>query len=556
MSQVSLVPIIDKERRNTVFNKKDIYTGAKGSTGVHVPNVDDLIYDFETGWYRCVEVDYMSCLSTLIPWNFSALSGGITNTDIIIGGMPGVGSEHYRIYVNTKVVPYEFSIDTRLRIYGTESSYIKIFKEGDISGTAISAEFNSAGALVSENIKLETVAIPQTVVSAIKTPKVGHLTEKLETGDVVSVVVYGNSGGVLSIFKLVVVNTNFVRTIDAGKKLITDITLISPYLNATDKTLLEYPANITIDSDGLMGKVTYNDGSSQIYNLASGKFALHGTDNFVTSQVGQTVPLVLSYRLAKEEYSNNVNQVGTERFISKSYRLRTVESDRMYDLKLFVVPYWDHATNTWKLDYYLCNLERNINYLVTDYVEYSNSRDAFKGDSTKWNVAQNLTVALNLDRVSNRFNPYRHVTNFVITLNQAATNPTDRGYFTIKYDDDSIVSRATIAKTVKTSNTVWKMNLANGFTSTTDWVRELYYNTDPLRYPFVESEAAFPTHVKIHIGSKWTTELPIRDVLKDFDVTGVGVSVKNGDLVRLTFMRYVHSQADILGVAAMVVNIK
>ncbi len=558
MSLNSITPVIDHERRNTTWYKPDIYTGQLGHEGRYVPNVNDLAYDYETGYWRCIHVDYNTGFSTLVPWNFGAISGGISNTDVIIGGGPGIGSEHYRIYVNTKVVPYEFSIDVRLRLYGSEASYIKVFREGDVTGDAISAEFNSAGALVSENIKLETVAIPNTTVTAIKTPKQGHLTEKVENGEVLSVAVYSNSGAVLSIFKLVVVNTNFVRTIDTGRKLITDVSLISPYINTTDRTLIEYPANMTLDSAGLYARVTYNDGTTERRAVSSSevknaKVQLHGTQNYVISQIGQTVPVVLSYRLAKDEFSNNVKEVNGERFINKSYRLVTKDSDAMYDVKLFIVPTWNRSNNQWDLQYWLGNLNRDFLYNVTKHIEYVSNKPKFDGSSKSWGKAQQLTVALNLDNVNNSYNYYRHVTDFTITLHQAGSNPANRAYYTLNYDNDSTVDNVTVATAKRKSTNQYELDISGGRKVAKDWLQEVYFATDPLRYPYMEAEAPTPTHVKIMIGDNYNVELPIREAVLPINAT-ITEYLVHGYLVRLEFLFVNNSKRMLLGTTGLTIK--
>lgn len=554
----SITPVIDHERRNTTWYKPDIYTGQIGHTGRYVPNVNDLAYDYETGYWRCIHVDYNTGFSTLVPWNFGALSGGISNTDVIIGGGPGIGSEHYRIYVNTKVVPYEFSIDVRLRLYGSEASYIKIFREGDVTGDAISAEFNSAGVLVSENIQLENVIIPNTTVNAIKTPKQGHLTEKLENGEVVSVAVYSNSGAVLSIFKLVVVNTNFVRTIDTGRKLITDVSLITPYLNSSDRSLIEFPANMTLGSAGLYAKITYNDGSTERRAVANSevknaKVQLHGTQNYVVSQVGQTVPLVLSYRLAKDEFSNHVNEVNGERFINKRYRLVTKESDGMYDVKLFVVPYWNRNNSQWELQYWLANLNRDFLYNVTRHIEYVSNKPVFDGTNNSWGKAQQLTVALNLDKVNSSYNYYRHVTDFTITLYHAGSNPASHAYYTLQYDANSTLDAVTVAQVKRKSSNRYELDISGGRKLANDWLQEVYFATDPLRYPYMEAEAPTPTHVKIMIGENFNIELPISEAIKRFEAT-INEYLVHGWLVRLEFLFVNNSKRMLLGTTGLIVK--
>ena len=546
-----ITPIIDQDRRFNVWQMKNIYTGEINTVGRHVPNVDDLIVAYDSGWWRCTHVDYETGFSTLTPWSFNNITDNTEDTDTIIGGS-STTNDSYRIYVNTKTVPHVFSFDTRLKIYGSNASYIKIFKDGQVEGSSISAVFNSAGSMITENIELESVVIPNTVVTAIKVPKQGNLTDKIETGEVVNAVVYSNSGSVLAIFKVVAVSTNFVRTIDAGKKLITNIALITPYLSTMDDRLIEYPANLTLDSSSLVGRVTYNDGSTQRYPVDGRKFKVAGLTNYVTTQIGQTVPLVVSYTLASDEFANNVKEVGGTRFINKSYQLTTIDSDNLYSVKLFIVPYWNESNSTWMLDYYLYNLERDAVYKVTSYIEYSLNSIPYDGGADKWGVAQEITVAVNLDRLGSSFSYYRHVQDFTITLHQSGSNSTSSGYYTIEYDANSIFGQISYAN-VTGSIGARVLDMSNTRTLLTNWLEVMYRSTEPLYFSFGEVSAPTPTHVKILIGNNWSREIPIADVLSP--ITGVNATIAQGTLIRLEFIANYNTKRLQLGTVGLVAKI-
>lgn len=533
MPNSGIVPIIDADRRFNTWLMSDVYTGELNSTGRSVPNVDDLVLAYDTGWWRCTHSDIETGYTILIPWSFNNIVNNVDETDIVIGGN-STTDDSYRIYVNTLKVPYTFSIDTRLKIYGSAASYIKIFKDGKTSGPSISAVFDTAGSLVSENIQLESVIIPNTTVTAIKVPRPGNITDNLANGEVVNVVVYSNSGAVLAIFKVVAVNTNFVRTIDAGKKLITNIALISPYLSAGDDRLVEYPSNMTLDSSSLVGRVTYNDGSTQRYPVDGSKFKMLGLNNYVTTQIGQTVPLVLTYTLAVDEFANNVQEVGGTRFINKTYQLTTVDSDNLYSVKLFVVPIWNNSTDSYVLEYYLYSLDRDRIYKVTSYIEYGVNSTAYSGDASMWGVAQQVTVSVNLDRLGSTFKYYRHVQDFIITLHQAGSNTTSSGYYTIEYDSNSVFGQISYAN-VTNSNTAGSIiDFSNNHTVVSQWLAAIYECCEPLYFPFGESKAPTPTHVKVLIGSNWSREIPISDAL--LPITDVNVPIVQGTTIRLEFI--------------------
>lgn len=533
MAKTGITPVVDADRRFSVWNINDIYTNEPNSNGRYVPCVDDLVVDYSSGWWRCIHVDYQTNYSTLIPWSFTNVTDHTENIDIIVGGS-STTDDSYRLYVNTKVVPYEFSFDTRLKIYGSAASYVKLFKYGKTEGAAISAVLNSAGEMTSENIGMENVIIPNTVVTAIKVPLQGHLTEKLETGEVVNAVVYSNSGAVLAIFKVVTVITNFVRTIDAGKKLITNISLVSPYLSAGDGRVIEYPSNMTIDSSTLIGKVTYNDGSTQRYPVDGRKFIMHGLDAYITTQIGQSVPVVLSYTLADDEFSNNIKQINDKRFINKTYRLTTIESDNLYSVKLFVIPRWNNQNNAWSLDYYLYTLERDLVYKVNSYIEYGVNSNAFNGTNSKWGVAQKIVVALNLDKLGPNFKYYRHVQEYTITLHQAGSNITGSGYYTLEYDLDSVFGRISHANVSTDVNNNFNLDLSGGDSIISNWLERVYRCIEPLYFPYGESQAPTPTHVKVAIGENWSREIPLNDILNL--VKNINITINQGELIRLEFI--------------------
>jgi hypothetical protein len=344
----SLNPIIDRQRPHYRWNIKEIYTGSL-DRGAWVPNPDDEVWSWADGLYRVVSVNYQTGLSTLEKHSDKNLSSGLREDDVILSSKPGAPADTFRIYVNTTVVPHVMNFDNFLHVYGTSAHYLKIFKGTDIgiNGDVISAQFNSSGILVTENILFEQVRYPEGTIRAIKTPESGFVTDTLTDGEIVTVVVYSGSGEVLSVSKLVTVLSNSVRNIDASKKQITNISLISPFLSHTDNLLLEVPINLTVESMPMQMAVTYNDGSKTTYAIGDDKASLLGIENFISSEMGYTADLVLTYTLGQGEYSNLVKSAGNRSFINKPYRLRTIYSDSAYSVKLFVVPKWNFTKNEW-----------------------------------------------------------------------------------------------------------------------------------------------------------------------------------------------------------------
>lgn len=549
----SLNPIINKQRQHTRWNLNEIYNGTP-ERGEYVPNPDDEVWSWADGLYRVVSVDYQTGLSVLEKHSDQNLSSGLREDDIILSSKPGTPADTFRIYVNTTVVPHVMNFDNFLHVYGTNASYLKIFKGTDvgINGDVISAQFNSSGIMITENILFESVRYPEGTIRAIKTPESGFVTDTLADGEIVTVVVYGTSGEVLSVSKLVTVLTNFIRNIDASKKQITDISLITPFLSHTDNLLLEVPINLTVDSMPMQMAVTYNDGGKTNYVIGDDKAKLLGIENFISSEMGYTADLVLTYTLGEGEFSNLVKSAGDRFFINKPYRLRTIDSDSAYSVKLYVVPKWSFSKNEWELEYYMYTLDRDVMYSVTPYIEHNVNSAGFNGKL--FNVPQQLQVSVNLSKVHNSYNYHRHSTAFKVTLNQPATNLGSAGYYLLEYNNDSVVGSRAVAVVNEFTN-VYTMDVSQGLISGGDILDSLYWNTEPLYYEFAEASAPAPTHARVKIGSNWARTLPVDelpDVMQNVDAPVT--DVRQGSLVRIEWYRQTQTGILELGTVALTVQ--
>ena len=550
MELQNIRPQYDKRRPHTRWALREIYTGPTG-TGSYVPNPDDEVWSWGEGQYRVVSVDYETGLSVLEKNTDKNLSNGLKEEDVLLSSKPGQPADIFRIYVNTSTVPHTCDFDAFLHVYGSQSRYLKIFKGTDISsrGDVISADFNSSGIMTTENIQFEKVTNPQGDILAIKCPRTGYVTDTLTHGEIVTVVIYSAAGRVLSTCKLVTVLSNTVRTVDASKKTITDIQLISPFLNESDNLLLEVPVNMIVSSMPLQVQVVYNDGTSTTYPISDEKVALHGIENFVSSEMGYTADLVLSYTLSEGEFSNLVKTVEERSFITKPYRLRTIDSDNAYQVKLFVLPYWDFPNNEWALKFFMYTLERDLFYDVTPYVEYSTNSTQFNG--TLFNATQEINVAVNLSQVHNSYNYYRHPQTFKVTLNQAATNHSTTGYYLLEYSNDSIVGARATALGNEVGNT-YTLDISQGLSSGGAILDSLYWNTEPLFYDFAEAKPPAPTHVRVKVGKNWSRTLPVdelTDVMENVDAAPA--DMRQGTLVQLEWFRQSKTTILELGTVAL-----
>lgn len=544
-------PIFSQDRRWQMWYITEIYTGPT-DPGEFVPNVNDAVFSWDDGLYRVMSVDNVTGLSVLEARPFNNNIVGAMQTDTLLGSGPGTDGDFYRVYINSSVTPATMAIDHRLKIYGSDASYIKVFRGTDISNTGHVISGIFAGlTLTSENIPLETVVTPGVGVVHVKTPQTAWSIEALNDGEMVTAVVYNASHGVISIAKLIVKNSNFIRSVDTTKKYIVGIELLTDYLSVTDTHLLELPANITLQSTMLQGKVRYHDGTSLILPIDGSRFELVGMNEMVSSHAGQQENLVLIYNLLPTEYSYLASNPIPERFIAEQYAVTVIEAEGAYTVKLFVVPRWQASPARWVLDFYLYNLERNSVVNVTSHIQYSSALPAFNG--TLLDVAQTIVVSLNLQNVSPSYNYYQYTQSLKVTLKNSGTNSTVSSYWQIQYQNALFFGSGLFARVATDELDISrrKLDLSLGLTDVNDWLHETYYPSLPLKYS-TEATPPTPTHVRMVVGAL-VRELSIAEAL--LWVHDLPTTIVSGSTVLLQFFRRESLQDSELSITSMNVKI-
>ena len=527
-------PIKSPGERFRFWNMVEIYTGPSG-TGRYVPNIDDLGLNWkELSFYRCVFVDYTTGYSTWQRVSIGNNTGIDTALDVITGVATGYTYESFRIWVNTKQLPYTLHFDARLHLYGTKAAYVKVFLNNDITanGTVISAIYNASGVKTSENIPLEKVSFSSDITNlAVKTPIDAYCSTTVAEGDIVTAVVYATDGSIISACRLVVALGDAVRSLEASAKYVTNIELKSPYLSRTKANTLEYPLNMLIQTDSLIGRVRYSDGSYKDYPVDGTKFDLLGRDGFIASQVGQEFPLKLKYSLSSGEYAYGVSQPVPERSKLVDYIVEVINSDDEYSVKIFVVPEW-LPSGKYGLTYYLYDLERDSIHNVTNFIELGSESPNFVGDN--YNTVQELVVAFNMFNLGTSYYYYRQVQSFRIQLFRPATDKAATTFYTLGYTSDLTYGSGIKARATGTTNN-YSLDISFGHQDINTWLEYAYRSLSPLRHTNTEPSAPKPTHVRLRIGSGWSREVPIDQILSG--ISNVAATIQNGTTLRLEFFK-------------------
>lgn len=511
-------PIYEPNREYTQWRIEQIYTGGKYGNGRWVPNVGDTVIDTSVGHggYKLMEVQFVdetTLLSTLVELTNSNRNN-FSQQNQLLGVGPGYQSECYRLFLDTSVTPHVFIPDSRLCFYGTENTKYKVFKGTDtsqITGQVISMNFNANGDLLSEDIPLEKVAFPagrETDTNlAVKACRKGYTTTKLNNGEVVTLVAYNDNGLPTSYNVLLIHNTALDHAVESPKKYITTIGIESPFLDKTENNTLIFPMNMPRDALAMIGVVSYNDGTSKRVPIElgqQGRMRLLGLDNYIPMKNDQNINLVLVYNLTQDEMALNAS-VGDQRFIAVKYFGRTTKVDGSYSVNLFPVPSYVSDNAGWEIRYMLYTLERDVVYDVTRFVQAGVGSEPFKPLS--YGDTQDITVALDLERVDPRMKKFRHVQSFKLALMGRPDPGLDTPwYLTYEKDQNPIYGKNILCKAIRDPGLrTWKFDISCGSKTLEDWLDRVYYRTMPLVNRYTESKAPKPTHFTLVIDGQSKT---------------------------------------------------
>lgn len=535
---------LDPNRGFRLWAEDEIYRD--GHDG-YVPNVGDLVVNLQTGFKRVINVNYTTGESTLVSWRIPEING-VTGEDVLIGAGPGHVSESFRVYVDENVFPHTLTFDGRLKIQGTAAREVKVFRGSDISetGDVVSRQYDQDGRLLGENIPMETVRDDVGTALGYKVPVVGHTVADLQTGELLTAVVFNDEGSVLSITQLLAERTGYVRRSQAAAQYVIDVALESPYLDkGTDE--LRIPINLPLSNAAMEGVVTYSDGRKVRVPIDGTKMRVDGLNNYVSTVVNQTVPVVLKYNLSESEI-NYTGMTGSEHHVARSYQVRSVQVDGAHTVKLFTYPSWNPNSNQYDLKHWLVNLDRNICRDVTPFVTITQQSNPF--NPNRYGVMQDLSFVLNLKDAFPAFNDYQHVQTVGISLIGPGT---DNGtLWTMEFSPNQTPPYGWELEAqmefVNAGN--WRMRLDSGITSRVNWLASVYRNLEPLHDDEVEVYAPEPTHFQV-VFKNGTLEYGIGQWDAEMIVPN---DYQPGETLFIKFLHRVEGQDLMLGVAGLSVK--
>lgn len=509
-------PIYDEDIPHRIWLMDDIWLG-DSAEGKYVVKPKDLVYEIiggNTTLYRVVSVDEETLIPTLKETIIKVDNATFLEADILFGVGPGTQADTYRVYIDKSTSPYTLCVDQRLQVNGTMTKTAKIFKGSTVnsSGEVISMLYDNSGNFISENIPLELVAINNHDNYAIKSIPPCKTKADLVDGEIVTAVLYGDDGGVVSKRQLLVENTAFIRNRDVSVKYISHISLECGFFSENNDHLIEFPVNLPLNSINLMGVVHYSDGSTLKLPVDGNKFQLAGLNDFVSTIVGQKVELVLIYTLSDDEVAYGTI-VGEKHTMTEPYELLVTDINLDLSVKLFCYPEWQSEAAGYKLKFYMFSQDRNLWENVTPLVQFDDRTEAL--DGKLYGYKQFKTVYLNMKDVSSTYKNYTHVQNIEVILLRKPDGRNSLWKVKSVADENLPYYGEKTFAILKKVNNSYALKIDNEKNDVNEWLKSFYDVNTPMFNSLYETTYPKPTHFYLTVDGVTTKYMVERDWNKE-----------------------------------------
>ncbi len=491
----------------------DIWLGPDGDlTKVIVPNVNDMVIDWSVPCvYRVIHVDAdgsnPTYTPTLVAMDLSAGANSQLAFKKLDSYQPNILE---RIFLDRSALPYTFSVDDRYAVYGSEATTCKLFKGTDVSdlhGTVISQRYNGSGQLIGENIDLENIALDPNN-SSIKRPVQFNTGSVLNDGEIVTLVIYSQSGMVMGKHPFIVENSTAIRRIERNQVAIVDVVLLSNMLDSVEQDLLKVPAETAITGADFQAQLIYSNGETVNIAIDGIKCCILGLNNFNTSSIGTTNEFVLAYYPNPDEAIINSTNPDLKH-VSHIYRVRTVENVLDYAFRIYIVPKYNAQTDRYVNKYYLTNVLYDMMVELTPEQIRVELVSGGVIDYTRFSEWQHLKLIVRLSDVFPYSYPgYTFIQQVKINYGQTGLNYNP---WVIDYLGDNTGVYGVNTRFAYSNLGLFALDLKMGLLTPEQWLAKIWEPLHAIFDPITKLIAPVPTHFKLRYQGITTDAVNLSD---------------------------------------------
>lgn len=545
------VPVYNPNAEGRLRMYADIYRGkqyiGEGNKGRIVPNVDDPVLDYDTGFYRVKSVDPGTLLANLVEWS-APVRGGASAADFILGVGPRYPQQGYFVYVNNAVNPPVLNVDSGFYTRYPNTKHFRVFAglvplpNADI----ISAHYGASGNYIDDLIPALELTDTQGLPAWV--PDSAFASREVDDGEYCCVVGYDTNGNVTGQAVFQCRNTGMVRPSSATQYQIESVELYGPHVDRTGMQV-KYPVNATIDSIPLQCQVNYRGGKSTVKPIDGVKIRLVSNSTYLPTSPDINEPATLIYNLdATEAYDGSMDN--TTRFITAQYTIVADPQADAYGFKLCSFPYWVSAAQGYAWRHYLHDLDHDAVYDVTQIAQLGANSKPF--EPKLYGVVQEVTFTLDVSRADPRFNPYWHAQTIQVSLYADGTTNNTTNWTVLFERGYNAFGRNCQAISTYVSSGVYQLDITCGAASFPEWLERLYTDTRPLFNSHNEGGPLTPTHMVVQVaGIRKRFPLNKWQELLQFEAPGTV-----GDIATIHFVKEVNGEDLYLSSCGLILRIK
>lgn len=544
------VPMYQPDARWTTWSIDDIWVGVAGKKK-HIPKINDWVVVPTTGdLYRVISRDASTMVSKLKRMSI--------NSTVDVDEIVAITDQSFRVYYDRSQTPYTLAVEDLLKTHSYQAVTYRIYRgvllelDGGVSpdNTILSRVYNNSGDFVGHDAPLYWKPRDSHDSDYIRTYLPCNTNVELKNGETVTVVTFDSNGKIVTKYTALIEETTYIPTAYANTKYITNIYMKTAFMDELKGNVINFPANMTLNSLNPIGVIVYNDGTEEEHIVDGKKFDLYGlgelqdvnksnpkhiVNSFAATTIGHKVPLQLVYKMNQGE-STIMPTFNNPNLIRKRYSLVVTEPNRSYGVKLFAYPRWIDANNGYTLEFYLLNLDRDILYHVTPLVKLTTNSRAFNPKS--YGATQILTYQIELSEVSAIFKKFIHSQTMEVILRGRANDDTLDNIWEVstEYPSETPFFGSSLRAKLKATNKI--VNIGNNIKTVDEWLEKTYYTTDPLVNRSSSKEhgiipeltAPKPTHIGLtYMGE--TIMVRVSDYAKDITFKNVVTLYSNVNVV-------------------------
>lgn len=475
--------ILFGETSPEVYKLEDIYDpDVDGSdvnaSGKIVPAVKSILIGSNLELYVVIAVDPTTYKVTKEPANI--LNDDSVAEDEIIS----YGNEEYKLYYDNRVNPIKIVIDSKLRLFGTNSAEYKLYKSTGDSDLSIAAYLDEEGVISGDRI-------PMVSSSGVSYPADCHTLTSLSDGDIVELHIFNGVGMMTTVVLLTCKQATILNDLASGSNPVVEFNASASQSSGDNWMLYVGQAP---DHLAIYPEVVYSDGTKEFVPINDLNCFLYGMEDVETNYPGLKYKLILKYFLAANVESTLTE--GTDRFVTLEKWLYVDVKSKYEFSKISVIPIWNPITSKWDLTYFGYYQNRNTFEDITSSITYTTGQEY---DPNITMDQQSFQVEITYIPEDGDGSSETHLQPITLTLK----TPSDSEPYLILDDPDSSFVYGSIDAIHRRPKIEYDTSLEQYFIPTSSFGTEaiflenFYTNASPPYLEATEIEAPTPTHFTI-----------------------------------------------------------